>query len=55
MERSQVRMPAGALKQVGEYQPQISLITDVVVMINVQAIGGNFSEKLVDAAGIEPA
>ena len=31
VERAQVRMPAGALKQVGEFALQIALHTDVVV------------------------
>jgi large subunit ribosomal protein L9 len=39
VERSQVRMPAGALKQVGEYPLQIALHTDVVVTITVSVIG----------------
>ena len=39
VERSQVRMPAGALKQVGEYPLQIALHTDVVVTITVAVIG----------------
>ena len=39
IERSQVRMPAGALKQVGEYPLQIALHTDVVVTITVSVIG----------------
>jgi large subunit ribosomal protein L9 len=39
VERSQIRMPAGALKQVGEYQIQIALHTDVVVTVTVQVIG----------------
>jgi large subunit ribosomal protein L9 len=39
VERSQVRMPAGALKQVGEYPTQIALHTDVVVTITVAVIG----------------
>ncbi len=38
-ERSQVRMPAGALKLVGEYPIQIALHTDVVVTITVSVIG----------------
>ena len=38
-ERSQVRMPTGALKQVGEYPIQIALHTDVVVTITVLVIG----------------
>ena len=39
VERSQVRMPAGALKQVGEYPLQIALHADVVVTITVSVIG----------------
>ena len=39
VERSQVRMPAGALKQIGEYPLQIALHTDVVVTITVTVIG----------------
>jgi large subunit ribosomal protein L9 len=39
VERSQVRMPAGALKQVGEYPLQIALHTDVVVTITVSVTG----------------
>jgi large subunit ribosomal protein L9 len=39
VERSQVRMPTGALKQAGEYPLQIALHTDVVVTITVSVIG----------------
>jgi len=39
VERSQVRMPAGALKQVGDYPIQIALHTDVLVTITVSVIG----------------
>ena len=39
VERSQVRMPEGALKQVGEYPIQIALHTDVVVTITISVIG----------------
>jgi len=39
VERSQVRMPTGPLKQVGEYPIQIALHTDVVVTITVSVIG----------------
>ena len=39
VERSQVRMPTGALKQVGEYPIQIALHTDVVVTITVSVVG----------------
>jgi large subunit ribosomal protein L9 len=39
IERAQVRMPAGPLKQVGEFPLQIALHTDVVVTITVSVIG----------------
>jgi large subunit ribosomal protein L9 len=39
VERSQIRMPAGALKQVGEYPLQIALHADVVVTITVVVVG----------------
>ena len=39
VERSQVRMPDGALKQVGDYRMQIALHPDVVVAINVAVVG----------------
>jgi large subunit ribosomal protein L9 len=39
VERAQVRMPTGPLKQVGEYPIQIALHTDVVVTITIQVIG----------------
>jgi len=39
VERSQVRMPAGPLKQVGDAQLQIVLHTDVVVTITVSVLG----------------
>ena len=39
VERSQVRMPAGALKQVGEHRIQLALHTDVIVTINVSVLG----------------
>ena len=39
IERSQVRMPAGALKLVGEYPLRIALHADVVVTITVSVIG----------------
>jgi large subunit ribosomal protein L9 len=39
VERSQVRMPSGPLKQVGEFPLQIALHTDVVVTIAVSVIG----------------
>ena len=38
VERAQIRMPTGALKQVGDYQVQIALHTDVVVTITVSVI-----------------
>jgi large subunit ribosomal protein L9 len=39
VERAQIRMPAGALKQIGEYPMQIALHTDVVVTITVVVVG----------------
>ena len=39
VERSQVRMPTGPLKQVGDYHLQIALHTDVVVTINISVLG----------------
>ena len=39
VERAQVRMPTGPLKNVGDYQIQIALHTDVVVTVTVQVIG----------------
>jgi large subunit ribosomal protein L9 len=39
VERSQVRMPSGPLKQVGEHHVQIALHTDVVVTVNVAVLG----------------
>jgi large subunit ribosomal protein L9 len=39
VERSQVRMPTGPLKQVGDYPIQIALHTDVLVTITVSVIG----------------
>ena len=39
VERSQVRMPSGPLKQVGEYPIQVQLHTDVVVTVNVAVLG----------------
>jgi large subunit ribosomal protein L9 len=39
IERSQVRMPDGPLKQVGEYKLQVALHADVVVAINVAVLG----------------
>ena len=39
VERAQIRMPDGALKQVGEFPLQIALHTDVVVKITVAVTG----------------
>jgi large subunit ribosomal protein L9 len=39
VERAQVRMPAGPLKQVGDYPIQVALHTDVVVTITVSVLG----------------
>jgi large subunit ribosomal protein L9 len=39
IERSQVRMPAGPLKQVGDYDVAIALHTDVVVHIKISVLG----------------
>ena len=39
VERAQVRMPAGPLKQVGEYPIQVQLHTDVLVTVNVSVLG----------------
>lgn len=39
VERSQVRMPEGPLKQVGEYPLQVALHADVVATINVAVVG----------------
>ena len=39
VERAQVRMPQGPLKQVGEFPIQIALHTDVTVTITVTVIG----------------
>ncbi len=39
MERSQVRMPQGPLKQVGEFPIPIALHTDVVATITVSVLG----------------
>ena len=39
VERSQIRMPQGPLKQVGEYPIQIALHTDVTATITVAVIG----------------
>ncbi|MGD9952560.1 MAG: 50S ribosomal protein L9 [Burkholderiales bacterium] len=39
VERAQVRMPSGPLKQVGEYAVQVQLHTDVVATVNVSVLG----------------
>ena len=39
VERAQIRMPQGALKQVGDYPIQIQLHTDVIVTITVAVLG----------------
>ena len=39
VERAQVRMPQGPLKQVGEFPIQIALHTDVTVTITVTVVG----------------
>ena len=39
VERAQIRMPAGPLKQVGDYPIQVALHTDVVVTITVSVLG----------------
>jgi len=39
VERSQVRMPDGPLKQVGEYKLQVALHADVIATINVAVVG----------------
>jgi len=39
VERAQVRMPSGPLKQVGEYPIQVQLHADVVVTVNVSVLG----------------
>jgi large subunit ribosomal protein L9 len=39
VERAMVRMPAGPLKQAGDYKIQIALHTDVVVTITVSVLG----------------
>ena len=39
VERAQIRMPQGPLKQVGDYPIQIALHTDVAVTINVAVVG----------------
>jgi large subunit ribosomal protein L9 len=39
VERSQIRMPQGPLKQVGEYPLQIALHTDVTATVKVSVLG----------------
>ena len=39
VERSMIRMPAGPLKQVGDYPLQVQLHTDVLVTVNVSVLG----------------
>jgi large subunit ribosomal protein L9 len=39
VERANVRMPTGPLKQVGDYPIAIALHTDVVVTVNVSVLG----------------
>jgi large subunit ribosomal protein L9 len=39
IERSNVRMPQGALKQVGDFPIEVGLHTDVTVTINVSVLG----------------
>jgi large subunit ribosomal protein L9 len=39
VERSQIRMPQGPLKQVGDYPIQVALHTDVAVTITVSVLG----------------
>jgi large subunit ribosomal protein L9 len=39
VERAQIRMPQGPLKQVGDYPLQIALHTDVAVTITVSVLG----------------
>jgi large subunit ribosomal protein L9 len=39
VERAQIRMPQGALKQVGDFPIQIALHTDVAVTITVSVLG----------------
>lgn len=39
VERAMVRMPAGPLKQVGDYRVQVALHTDVVATITVSVLG----------------
>jgi len=39
VERSNVRMPQGALKQAGDFSIEVALHTDVVVTVNVSVLG----------------
>jgi large subunit ribosomal protein L9 len=39
VERSQIRMPQGPLKQIGDYPIQVALHTDVTVTITVSVLG----------------
>ena len=39
IERSQIRMPQGPLKQVGDYPLQVALHTDVIATITVAVLG----------------
>ena len=39
VERSQVRMPAGPLKQVGDHEVAVALHTDVVVRVKISVLG----------------
>ncbi len=39
VERAMVRMPTGPLKQIGDYQIQVALHTDVVATITVSVLG----------------
>ena len=39
VERSQIRMPQGPLKQVGDYPIQVALHTDVTATITVSVLG----------------
>ena len=39
MERANIRMPQGPLKQVGEFPIEIALHTDVAVTVTVSVVG----------------
>jgi large subunit ribosomal protein L9 len=39
VERSQVRMPAGPLKQVGEFPIEVQLHTDVIATVSIAVLG----------------